>query len=294
MTFFDRLESRFGRFAVPNLMRWFTALYGIGFVLSITNPYLYPMYLSLNAERILHGEIWRIVTFLMYPPTTSIFWGLIMLLMYYQLGMLLEQVWGRFRFNLFMFLGVLFHILAAFVIYFVTGSSVLITPDHLNRSIFLAFALTFPEMSFYLYFVIPIKAKYMAVFYLILEAYSFVAGSFAERVMTVLGLLNLFLFLLWSGTLHRFSPKEMKRRSDFKRATTRRPSPVRPEKESGEKGKIVSVGRADAANRGAMHRCAVCGRTELDDPNLEFRYCSKCKGDYEYCMDHLYTHKHVQ
>ena len=41
------------------------------------------------------------------------------------------------------------------------------------------------------------------------------------------------------------------------------------------------------------HKCAVCGRTEKDDPNLEFRYCSKCEGNLEYCMDHLYTHKHV-
>lgn len=289
MEFFRKLELRFGKYAVPGLMRFFTALYAAGFVIAVWNPYAYYTYLALDPALILKGQVWRLFTFLIYPPSTSILWGVLLLWVYFSIGMTLECVWGTFKFNVFMFAGVFFHILAAFILYFATGSVWPLTPSNLNLSIFLAFALTFPEMQFYLYFVIPIKAKYLAAFYFVLEAYAFITGSMVEKVTIVLSLMNLFLFLKVSGIFGRFSPKEMKRRADFRKAAGGAPE-----------RKIVNMDRAGAANAGASsgktarHRCAVCGRTELDAPELEFRYCSKCAGDYEYCMEHLYTHTHVQ
>ena len=214
MTSFEKLERKFGRYAIRDLMRYFTVLYAIGFVISIWQPMLYYQYLALDPSAILHGQIWRLVTGLIYPPGTSMLWGLLLLYMYYSLGMTLENVWGTFRFNVFMFLGVIFHILAAFVIWFAMGRVFVLTPANLNLSIFLAFALTFPEMSFYLYFVIPVKAKYLAVLYGILELYAFFTGNMAEKVTIVLSLLNLFIFLASSGTMRRFSPKEMRRKAE--------------------------------------------------------------------------------
>jgi len=287
MTPFEKLERKFGRYAIRDLMRYFTVLYAIGFVISIWQPMLYYQYLALDPNAILHGQIWRLVTWLIYPPGTSMLWGLLLLYMYYSLGMTLENVWGTFRFNVFMFLGVIFHILAAFVIWFAMGRVFVLTPANLNLSIFLAFALTFPEMSFYLYFVIPVKAKYLAVLYGILELYAFFTGNMAEKVTIVLSLLNLFIFLASSGTMRRFSPKEMRRKAEYRRAVQSGGGEAKPA------GKIVSIDRAREQNRTARHRCTVCGRTELDAPGLEFRYCSKCQGDHEYCMEHLYTHVHV-
>lgn len=283
MNFFEKLQKKYGRYAVHGIMRYFTMLYAAGFVLSVTRPALYYQYLALDPERILHGEVWRLVSFLLYPPSSSLVWGLLLLLMYYSLGSTLENIWGSFRFNIFMFGGVFFHIIAAFADYFLTGHTVYLTPANLNLSIFLAFALTFPEMQFYIYFVLPVKAKYLAVFYIVMAAGAFLMGGTAEKLEIVLCLMNLLLFFAWSGTLRRFSPAEIRRKAEFRR------------KMSGESGrKIVPVDRAAGAGKETRHRCAVCGRTELDAPELEFRYCSKCNGDYEYCSEHLYTHKHVE
>lgn len=284
MTLFDRLQKKFGRYAIRGLMKYFAALYACGFVLYLTYPELYFSYLSLDPEAILRGELWRFFTFLIYPPSFSKLWGLLLLFMYYSIGNTLENVWGSFRFNMFMLTGVLFHILAAFLSYVLGGNGSYITPENLNLSLFMAFALTFPEMEFYLYMLIPVKAKYLAFLYAGIEIYSFVVGSFSEKTVIFLCLLNLFLFIFRSGMFRRFSPKERKRRADFFRATSG----------SVENGKIVNMERAKNLERKARHQCAVCKRTEKDAPELEFRYCSKCNGDYEYCSDHLYTHQHVE
>lgn len=292
MNFFEKLQRKYGRFAIQGLMRYFSILYAVGFALSLVNPYFYYRYLALDPAAVLRGELWRLVSFLIYPPTTSWFWGVFLLLMYYSLGNTLESVWGAFRFNVFMFTGIIFHIIAAFIVYFVTGQAIYLTPDNLNLSIFLAFALTFPEMQFYIYFVLPIKAKYLALFYGVMEGYAFLTGNVAERITIFLCLINLFLFFAWSGTIRRFSPQEIRRKAEFRQAM------AEAQKGKGEHAgfseKIVSVDRAAAVNRAPRHKCAVCGRTELDAPELEFRYCSKCNGDYEYCMEHLYTHAHVE
>ena len=286
MTFFDGLEKKYGRYAIRDLMRYFTVLYALGFVISIWQPMLYYQYLSLDPAAILHGQIWRLVSWLIYPPGTSMIWGLLLLYLYFSLGTSLERIWGTFRFNVFMFLGVFFHIVAAFVIWAAMGRVWMLTPANLNLSIFLAFALTFPEMRFYIYFVLPVKAKYLAVLYGIMEVYAFFTGSMAEKITIFLSLLNLFIFMAASGTMRRFSPKELRRKAEYRRA-------VQGAAEERPAGKIVSIDRAREKTRTARHRCSVCGRTELDAPELGFRYCSKCQGDHEYCMDHLYTHVHI-
>ena len=282
-------------------MRYFIVLYAAGFALSLMHPTFYMSNLSLNAAAVLAGQPWRLVTFLICPPSTSILWGVLLLLVYYSLGNTLEQVWGTFRFNVFMFSGVLFHIAAAFLILFLTGRTIVLTPSNLNLSIFLAFALTFPEMQFYIYFVLPVKAKYLAGFYMAMEVYQFIVGGTAERITIVLSLLNLFLFLWFSGFFRRFSPSEIRRKEAFRRAADSgrgrsypgagRGSAGPSGREGNRDAKIIPVSRT--AEAPARHRCTICGRTEKDAPDLEFRYCSKCAGDHEYCSEHLYTHVHI-
>ncbi len=273
MSFFDKLESKYGRYAIHNLMNYFMVLYVIGFVICLVPSTggigLYYMYLSLDVPMILRGQIWRLITFLMYPPSTSMIFGIIMIILYYQLGNTLERVWGAFRFNFFMFMGVLMHIIAAFVLYLVLGVPVYLTPDNLNLSIFLAFALTFPDMQFLIYFVIPIKAKYLAAFYGILALLNMVVGNLATRITIFLSLFNFIVFFMLTKNHNQVSFQGMKRKQEFKSATKIKP---------------------EGATR---HRCAVCGRTEVDSPDMEFRFCSKCKGNYEYCSEHLFTHRHV-
>ena len=271
MNILNKLERRFGKYAVPNLMYYIVILYAIGVMVQMLAPEVYFRYLMLDARAVLHGQIWRVVTFMIWPPSGDMFFNLLAIYLYYNLGTTLERVWGSFRFNVYFLMGVLGHVLAAVAVYLMTGSIYLLTTSYLNFSLFFAFAATFPDMQFFLFFVIPIKAKWLALFDGAYFAYAFVFGTAATRVAVVMSLLNFIVYFVMSRG-SRYHPKEFKRRHDFK-AQARQ--------------------TAQAVKRAGRHRCTVCGRTDLDDPNLVFRYCSKCEGDYEYCQDHPYTHQHI-
>ena len=269
MKFFYNFERRFRKYAIPNLMYYIIGMYGAGLLMEMFAPGFYDAYLSLDARWILRGQVWRIITFMIYPPGGSLFISLISMYLYYMLGRNLERVWGSFRFNVYFFMGVLGHVAAALVVYLFMGKVVLLTTEFLNYSLFFAFAATFPDLEFLLFFVIPIKAKFLAAFSGIYFLYELVVGNMATRVTILMSLINFIVFFLLTRNLSRFNPKEIRRKQNFHRQT-----------------KIMPQG-------GSSHRCSVCGRTEKDSPNLEFRYCSKCEGSYEYCSEHLYTHKHV-
>lgn len=197
MTFYQKLERRFGKYAVPNLMKYICVIYVVGYLIQMFNPLLYFYYLDLDAEAILHGHIWRIITFIFYPPSTSFLWMIVALFVYYSLGMTLERVWGTFKYNLFYFTGVILLVLAAILIYLVTGYSVQLYPTYMTFSIFLAYALTFPETTFLLYFIIPIKAKWLAIAEVVLYLFYFVAlPGLGNKVAILVSLLNVALFFL--------------------------------------------------------------------------------------------------
>lgn len=195
MTFYQKLERRFGKYAVPNLMKYICVIYVVGYLIQMFNPLLYFYYLDLDAEAILHGHIWRIITFIFYPPSTSFLWMIVALFVYYSLGMTLERVWGTFKYNFFYFTGVILLVLAAILIYLVTGYSVQLYPTYMTFSIFLAYALTFPDTTFLLYFIIPIKAKWLAIAEVVLYLFYFVAlPGLGNKVAILVSLLNVALF----------------------------------------------------------------------------------------------------
>lgn len=269
MKFFYKFEQKYRKYAISNLMYYIIAMYGVGLLMEMFAPGFYVSFLALDAVKILQGQIWRIATFMIYPPGGGILGSLISMYLYYMVGQTLERVWGAFRFNVYFFMGVIGHLAAAFLIYFLLGQRVYLTTEFLNYSLFFAFAATFPDLEFLLFFVIPIKAKWLAAFNGIYFLYAFLTGNMAVRITVVMSLINFFIFFFLTRDLTRYNPKEIKRKRDFNKQV-----------------KIMPQGSTH-------HRCAVCGRTEKDSPNLEFRYCSKCEGSYEYCSEHLYTHKHV-
>lgn len=290
MNWISKLERKFGRFAIPNLMYYIIILYGIGFVLDYLNPYFYIQYLSLNASEILHGQIWRIVTFLIQPPSNHLIFLIIALYFYYMIGKVLEQTWGAFRFNLYFFTGVLFHVIAALVLYLFSGQVYMLGTSYLNLSLFFAFAAVYPDMEFLLFYILPVKAKWLAWidgFFFIwtivqgfLPSYGGTYSSYrASAFAAAVSILNFVIFFISTRNYARISPVQQKRRREFKRQMKSRPQ---------------NHYAAQQDGRVPKHRCAVCGRTDLDHPELEFRYCSKCNGNYEYCQDHLFTHEHVK
>ncbi len=284
MNWLNKMERKWGRYAVPNLMLWLIGAYSIGYILFQANPAIIE-YLMLSPYHILHGQVWRLVTWIFMPSTGSLFSLLIMALLYYQLGSALERTWGTFRFNVYIFSGMIFTVIGAFILYGimcllgggVTMSAMLLgygfSTNYINLSIFLAFAVTYPEMQLLLMYIIPVKMKWMAVIYAILTVAQFIEGNWASRIAIVMSLLNFIIFFLSTRDVKRYSPHEVKRRQQFKSQMSR---------------------PQNSYAGGAHHKCAVCGRTELDDPTLEFRFCSKCEGNYEYCQDHLFTHQHMR
>ena len=278
MKFLDKMERKYGRYAIHNLPAIIIALYVAGYLMALFQPRILN-YLTLDPYYILQGQVWRVVTWLLVPPSSLDVFTIIMLFFYYSIAKALERTWGSFRFDVYIFSGVIFTVIGAFILYFILHAMVgnvsfgsLFSTYYVNMSIFLAFAVSYPNMEVLLYFIIPIKMKWMGWLYGIFILYSLVQSTWVGRVAIIASLLNFVIYFFSTRNMRRVSPKEIHRKQEFKR----------------------TVNKATPKAGQPRHRCAVCGRTELDGDNLEFRYCSKCDGDYEYCQDHLFTHTHIK
>lgn len=298
MKFLNNFERKFGKYAVPNLMKYILILYAAGTVLNVLMPDIYLNYLCLDFSMIAKGQIWRLVTFIMAPYSSSldivtILFFAIELYLYYMIGTALEQTWGAFRFNMYIYSGILFNIIAGLIVYVIygqvfPGANVIFDSglEYIFQSMFLAFAFLYPDVQLLLMMVIPIKIKWLGYLYgliLVVEIVScfmsgqwvsIVAGGacYVRGIAMLVAMMNFLLFFLWSWKVKRPSAAQMKRRREFKK----------------------QVRTMSNMSNEPRHRCAICGRTEQDNPNLEFRFCSRCNGNYEYCSDHLFTHEHVK
>ena len=285
MKFIDKLERKFGRFGIPNLTIYMIVCYVIGYALMIVTPGILN-WLSLEPAYILRGQVWRLVTWVLYPPSTSgvLWFAIAVLFFYYPIGTSLERTIGTFKYTLYILSGVIFTILGAFILYFLLGGNVLVgnvfSTYYISLSTFLAYAMCYPDMQVLLMFIIPVKMKWMAIFYVVIVVYEMIqyimAGAWYLVIPIVASLLNFIIFYFGTKDFSRYNPKEVHRRNEFRRA-------MEPQ------GRMKS-----GSGSVTKHKCAICGRTELDDPNLEFRFCSRCNGNYEYCQDHLFTHTHVK
>ena len=288
MNYLNKLERRFGRYAITDLSKWLIVCYAVGYVFYyMEQNFQIPVlsFLMLDPALVMKGQVWRLVTWILMPPSyTNILFYAIMMLLYYQLGTALERTWGTFRFNAYIIGGVLFTAVGVMVGFFVLRllgmpeaymMGYAVSTNYINLSIFLAFASCYPDMQLMLYFIIPVKIKWLAVLYAVLVAFSFLQTGWAGRIVILMSLMNFIVFFFSTRDYRRISPQEMKRKHDFQAQTA-----------------APKMRRAGGALY--KHKCAVCGRTDLDDPSLEFRFCSKCEGGLEYCQDHLFTHEHVK
>ena len=233
---------------------------------------VYNSFFSWNVDAVLRGQVWRLFTFLLNPPTTSLLMLMLICFIYWNMGRMLERLIGTFYFNLYMFSGIIFQIIGGILAYILTKQNINMGTTYLNLSMFFAIVFLFPDMQFYIFYgLIPMKGKWVAIMEAVLFGVLFFTGGLGTKIEIVFSLLNVInFFFLTHNNRGRFSPKQIRRRRQY-------------QKRVHEVVKMTPY----------RHKCAVCGRTELDGENLEFRYCSKCAGSYEYCMDHLYTHIHV-
>jgi hypothetical protein len=278
MSLLNRLESRFGRWAVPNLTALLiggqAALFGASLLRGREAGGLIASKVALWPSQILEGEVWRLVTFPFMPPQSPIIFALISWMLLYLFGNALEQSWGAFRYNVYLLIAYVANIAAAFAVYAVwgaqqfgfqplgmagVGSNAL-----LYGGVFFAFVRLFPDMVINLFFVLPIRIKWLGLLGWIGVGYGILTGSGAERLLLVGMIIN---YLVYFGRDHVREWRQGQRRRAFE-----------------TKVKQAALPR---------HECQVCGLNSVDSPKTLFRYCSKCAGQQCYCPDHIRDHEHV-
>jgi hypothetical protein len=262
MKWLNRLERVLGRFAVRNLIKYIVMLNAVAFVLVwLDKTGIVYSKMVLIPELVLKGEIWRLITFIAIPPSMSLMWVFFTLYFYYMVGNALESEWGTFKFNAYYILGILATIAVSFIF------SIPVTPIYINLSLFLAFARIYPNYELLIFFVLPVKVRYLALLEWIFIAYTILTGGFAASVTAIVSIINFFIF---------FGPDILSGAKSNRQVQSNR-----------------QRFRHEIPKDFTYHKCTICGRTEKDDPKLEFRYCDKCEGDYEYCMEHVRNHEHI-
>lgn len=266
MKWLDKLERKFGRFAIRGLMTYIVGLSGFAFLLIKLNP-SFKYELTLNLSAVLRGEVWRLITYIFIPDTLDIFWIIFSLYLYYMIGNQLEHEWGSFKFNVYYLIGMLGTTIAVLL----TGGSG--TATYLNLSLFLAFAYLYPNYELLLFFILPIKVKYLAwldLGYIALTVLS-PGANLSVKAAALVSILNYFVFfgkdMLTNSKNRKYAYKNRQRYREQIPKTK---------------------------DFGYTHKCSVCGLTDRDDPAMDFRYCPECDGRHAYCKEHIYNHEHIK
>jgi membrane associated rhomboid family serine protease len=259
----NKLEAKLSKFAIKGLMKYIVLITGLVYLLTILgagNLYLYK--LMLIPELVIKGEVWRLVTYIFIPESLSNpLFAFFTLYLYYIIGTSLEHEWGSFRFNIYYFIGMLGTTIAAMI----TGSA---TATYLNLSLFLAAAKLFPNYEILLFFILPVKLKYLGWLNWAFILFSLIISPIPQKAAVIASIINYLIF---------FGKDIIIGRKNSSKAYINR--------KSFEKKMVTDS---------SIHKCSVCGITEKEAPLMEFRYCSKCEGNHEYCSEHLQNHEHVK
>jgi membrane associated rhomboid family serine protease len=270
MKFLDRLERTLTPFAIPHLTMLLIAGQVAVYMASIAMGAqdggvgaLLPK-LVLQGDLVWAGEVWRVVTFAFVPPAlgpNGIIINLISWMFFYFVGSVMENTWGTARFNAYIFVGALGTVLASLY-----QTEVVATNTYLYSTVFLAFARLYPDYIINLFFVLPIKAKWLAVMGWLLIAVELITKG-PMRLVILASIAN---YLLFFSKAHYRDFQQKRRRAAFEAKTAPHGKPVK-----------------------MVHICGVCGRSSADEPKTQFRYCSQCDGQKCYCPDHIREHEHV-
>ena len=260
------LQRYLGWAAVPNITLWIIVVQVCAYIamnvpMRGLNPGEMLDRLLLDPQRVLEGEWWRLIAFAFIPPQTNILFAFFFFWIFHLMGTSLEMYWGTFRYNLYLWVWWLGTVAVSMIF----GQSIH-QNYYMEQSVFLAFAWLNPEFTFLLFFILPVKIKYLAWLNWFLIVMAFAFGGWGERVATVAAITNFLIFLgpevreyVVHGTrrMKREAARKAKRDPDY------------------------------------FHKCTLCGITDTSHPSIEFRYCSKCDGHLCYCSDHLRDHEHV-
>ena len=290
----DRFCLKHRRFGIPRLMSYIVFITGAIYIVSrmdIASGIL--SYMAFHPGLIMRGEVWRLFTWVFIPLNTDMIFTVLMLYFYFFIGITLENEWGTAKFTLYFFLGVLLNIVYGFLMWFVLGNSLdvevltywwyifmWLSPSFLNLSLYYALAVMFPDMVVRFMFIIPIKIKWMALvnagFFVYSIVNSLIRGNYGTAFLPLIAILN-FILVCGYDLLQRLRPvtaRTSPRTISFKKAARK------------------AIREYDG--KPYRHKCAVCGKTDADNPELEFRYCSRCEGYHCFCIEHINGHIHFK
>ncbi len=257
MGLLDTLDRKLRRYAIPNLTLYLIMGQVVFFVFSISGKFIIDRVVLVPAL-VLVGEWWRLITFLFIPPLTNPLFAFFAWYMFYLMGSALEGHWGAFRYNVFLLVGYLVTVGVSFLMPLYPATNVFI-----GGSVFLAFAFLYPEFQLYIFFIIPVKIKWLALLTWIGYAYQLLFGFWNTRLMVLASISN---FLLFFGKDIYWRIKTGRRR-------------------------MAEQAKQFTGLKEAFHTCAACGKTDISHPQMEFRYCPECNG-LGYCADHIFNHEH--
>lgn len=276
-TKFERFCLKNRNIGIPNLMLFVTIGSALVYLLDRFGLPQLASLLQFDRAAILRGQVWRLFTYIFTYDAGYLLLTAISLFCYFTLGRAMEVSWGTFRFNLFYFTGMI--LMDIFCMLFGGQANVY----YLNLSLFLGYATLYPEARFLLFFFIPVRAWIFALIDLGLTLMDVVnlamQGAFPYCLFPLVAIGNYFLF--FGRDVVNVLPPAWRRHRQPKNPKIVDVPPVRKTSSKQEKTPYT-------------HRCVVCGRTDISHPNLEFRYCSRCKGYFCYCEDHINNHNHVE
>ena len=271
----DRFCYKHPRLGIPGLMKYIVIANVAVYLMDMFSNGYFSAMLRFYPALIMEGQVWRLLTFIFVPTSGGfILWFALTTLFYYYIGNALERQWGTARFTVFYGLGVVLNILVGFLM----GST---SMYYINMSMFFAFATLYPDLQVLLYGILPLKVKWLAWIDAALFAFDIFFSIFSRQwitaVLPLVAILN-YLIFFWEDLMG------VVRRTGQRAAYRANPQTIN----------FKKAQKQVREHKGYLHKCAVCGITDADDPNMEFRYCSKCNGYYCYCMKHINDHVHVQ
>lgn len=255
----NKLEGRLSRYAVPHVTEALVASQAIAFLLIGTQGPDFAERMVLTRDGLLNGEVWRLVSFLLIPPSGNVLFLFFALYLFYLMGTALDKFWGTFRYNVYLLIAWASTVGAVFLV--PEGA---MTNMFIETSVFLAFAWLYPDFQLMLFFIIPVRIKWLALLTWIFMGIAVFLGDLSTQLSVAAGVLNFLLFFardIWQWAMS--GKKSMERRAE-----------------------------TFANKNEAFHRCTICGITDKTHPHAEFRYCPECAGAPCYCMDHIDSHEH--
>lgn len=261
MKFIDYLDRKIGRYAIENLTIYLIAGQSFFYIMYLTQR-LDRSATYFSAERLLAGEWWRIFTLPFDPPRQGLIFTLFAWYFFYMIGSALESHWGAFRYNIYILLGCLLTIAVSFLFPMYAVSNAF-----LAGSVFLAFATLFPDYQILLFFILPVRMKWLALLTWLGYGYQLLVGDWAVRLVVLAAIGNFLIFFardIWMTVRY------------------------------GRRRLVKCAARATQKERGPVHRCTTCGITDKSHPDMDFRYCPQCSGTYGYCREHIFSHEHIK